>query len=183
MCDHVPSIPVRFDVGVPEEEYRYIPILWGKGGHRVKMVITSHALTSCMTHWIDGRTRPCYSPVAPCNGCKAQFPRLWKGFLGGICYHSGQEVIAMFTPHAVRPWKKRLAGEGKGVRGYLLSMTHEQGSRMGKVHLDLSAEPMPGNLPPPIDVESQLKGMWMRSAAARDPNDEDRWEMIPIPGE
>lgn len=181
MCDHVPAVPVRFDVPMPRSEFDFVPVLYCKFGQRVKVRVTSSHLTSCFTHWIDGRTRPCYTPVCECLGCKRRYPRLWKGFLGGICHFTRQTVIAMLTPHAVRPFRARLEGKDGGVRGALLTMYHMEGDVARKLRISLEDKPFEGVLPDELDVEAQLKWMWMREAARRDPEDENRFEMIPIP--
>jgi hypothetical protein len=182
MSERVPAIPVRFDVPMPEVEYGYVPILYPRAGQRVKLVATSTVLTSCMTHWIDDRTRPCYAPFVPCPGCSAGFARGWKGFLGGVCCYTSKIVIVMLTAHACRPWVSRLRGEAPGMRGYLLTVWHEGGGRAGKTRLAFSESPHTGPLPDPLDVEAQLKHMWAVTAARTPLENDRRWESIPVPG-
>lgn len=183
MCDHVPTVPIRFDVPVPEAEYPKRDILYGGNGRTERAIVTSRVMSSCMTHWAGGRTRPCYAPVVPCPGCLRGKPRLWKAFLAGIDFLTKKEVVLMLTPHGVRPWKARLTGSGTGVRGYTLTLTHEGGNRNGKLHVLLSDTPTAGLLPEPFDVEAHMQHVWAVEAARTDPDSAERWEMIPLPGE
>lgn len=182
MCDHVPAVPVRFDIPIPEDDQPKTPLLWGKRGERLKVLITSRTLTSCFTHFIKGRTRPCYSPHVHCPGCAAGYARIWRGFVGGLCWFSKIEAIAMLTVGAVRPWKARFEGRGEGMRGYLMTLEHQGGEAHGACKIDLQPVPRPGRLPDPFDVEARLKSMWARWAALQPPDDKERWESIPVPG-
>lgn len=182
MCDHVPNVPVRFDVPMPAQDYSYVPVLYARAGQRVKMRVLSRAVTGCMTHWIAGRTRPCYTPIAPCPGCGAGRPRAWKGFLGGICAYTRVRVITMLTSHACRPHVRRLRGEEGGVRGCLLTMFHEGASAAGRTRIELAQQLPEQELAEEFDVEAQLKHMWAVEAAKIGPDDDkERWELIPIP--
>jgi len=183
VCDHIPSIPMRMDEPIPEADFRAIPILWGKRGLRVKLQVTSPCLVSCMTHYIGARTRPCYAPVTHCRGCAAGYGRIWKGFLGGVCCYSRVNAIVMFGLGAARPWAERWRKDPGWARGQVLTLEHEGGRSEGSVRLTFAPPVLSGALPEPIDVEGALKATWARWAALTPPDAEERWEMIPLPGE
>lgn len=182
MCDHIPSVPVRFDVPIPEVEMENVPLLFGKKGARVKALITSPVMTSCMTHFVKGRTRPCYAPVLHCPGCAKQHPRIWKGFLGAMEWYTKGKAIVMLGVGGARPYRRRLMGEGRPVRGCLLTLEHQGGHPDGAVSVHIDEHPVAGRVPDAFDVEGHLKSMWARWAALQPPDDDERYELIPVPG-
>lgn len=182
MCDHVPTVPIRFDVPIPPGDYPRRDILYGCPGKVQRAIVTSRVISSCMTHWADGRTRPCYAPVAPCPGCAKGKPRLWKAFLAGLDFLTKKEVVLMLTPWGVRPWKGRLTGSGPGVRGYVLTLAAPGLEGPRRLQVSISDTPVTGPLPEPYDVEAHMMHVWAVEAAKADPDGDERWEMIPVPG-
>lgn len=182
MCDHVVALPMRFDEPIPPDTYPRRPIYYGKSGRVERAIVTSRVLRSCMTHYAEGRTRPCYAPVTGCPGCERRLPRLWKGFLAALDWKTRREVVLMLTAAAARPYKERLALAGAGLRGFVLTLAHEHPGGEGRLTVLCSDVPFAGALPEPFDVQAHMQHVWAVEAAKYDPDNPNRYEKIPLPG-
>jgi len=68
---------------VPPEGRRYIRIASPKVGKPVRFFSLSSAVLGVWTHWVDGRSHPCF--LEGCAWCTngTVYPRRWKGYLYG----------------------------------------------------------------------------------------------------
>jgi len=140
---------------------KLIPIISAPWHGKFWLVALNEDVLGVITHWVDGRTRPCYGKENGCVCAAVMLERRWKGYLGAWEPRMGRLYLAELTIDCYRHLPFDLQPGGAGVRGRAFAL-YRQGERknspvrieIGNILEDQSV------LPKRIDVKEALMRIW-----------------------
>lgn len=137
------------------------PILRVPATGKLQVIVLSHDLIGCYTHYHRGRTEPCTQDA--CDACAARTERRWHGWLGIRAIRSGACYILEVTAKASSPIDEYYRAH-RTLRGAIMTLHRYPARPNGRVHATLThPDAPPADLPACIDLQAQLLRMWSRS--------------------
>ena len=133
--------------------------LWrvsARGVHRV--IVLSHNLVGCYTHFYGGRTLPCGDEE--CLACDNGNARRWHGWLHTIGVESRAQGILELTSACALPIDEYFRAH-RTLRAAMLTARRTPAKPNGRVHIDLTpTEADRTDLPKGVDVRLVLNHLW-----------------------
>jgi hypothetical protein len=140
-------------------ELPYLRVLSPKPGSPVNGMILSPATVSVITHYVDGRTRPCTGDERHCEGCLRGLSQRPKAYLAVVDLSNNQYALAELTAECMRRTPS-LSAPKRSLRGMLLKLVRTGRNANSRVRAELSVTVVPQELPSEPDVREALKRIW-----------------------
>lgn len=156
---------VDWSVPPPALNVVYAPIMSPKKGEQRHALIVCEEFLGVKTHWIEKRTTGCLGAEEGCEGCRAKKPSRWKGYMGVLNLAGGKLWLAEFTPRAYGDVAQALAGGGKGLRGWHLTLSRANTHAQAQVRAAIrppTVQEKDIHLPAAFDIRRTLLLIWER---------------------
>jgi hypothetical protein len=131
----------------------------GSGG---MFTVFSRSIYGVWTHWGLYGSSPCLSERSKCDGCKARWPRRWKGYLHVYDFHNKRQCFLEITPAVAESISEQMGGrlEGVSLRGYRLQLRRGNGAK-ARLKVEVLAGLKDGpELPEEQSPEETLVKLW-----------------------
>lgn len=140
-----------------------------KGQEFYTYTILSESLYGLNIHYgrTSLRSSPHFTDKERCEGCKADVPMRWKGYLHCICHEKGQEVFLELTPASAQSLLVQLPGGN--LRGNRIQVKRTKGDNGRLIISVLTACQTPECLPKSKNVEQSLLRLWGFSQDGTEP--------------
>jgi len=112
-----------------------------------------------VTHWINGRTKPCIGAGNHCEGCKIGLDKRPKGYIAVACDFSGTVKLLEITEKAFDS-NLRLSSV-QGLRGLYFTARRKGETNNSELIIEINDAKKPAQqLPDDIDVQEVLCRIW-----------------------
>jgi len=141
-----------------------------ESGPPKEFMVLSYRLTGVWTHFLDGRTRPCFKENCPGCDNPEDTSRKWQGWLA-VCNPPGKTMrFLALTENAVRGCPSLIARSGpQGLRGRGIIVGRRTKSSRGEmvVHFSLATYDAE-RFPQAPDMEGWLSRLWRLHKSDKD---------------
>lgn len=143
--------------GAPRPRNTFARIVIPKTTQGFRGFILSDRLTGTDTHWIDGRTRPCFGNTCLCK--KERISARWKGWCGFLMLPSRERTVLEFTENAAHQLFMQVPPD-RAYRGLAVSLRRRTNKDRSPVDVVVHSGETCPNLPSDIDVAEILMSAW-----------------------
>lgn len=155
----------------PPEPGPEMPIIRLRACQKIHVLFLSPQIWGVNTHWNGEKSCPCMRDHSRCSGCKAHWPRRWKGYLDVI--DNGQQRRGFFelTPTSALAIK-RIIPLGETLRGVYAWIERLKGDR-ARLRVEVEtwkARAPEDKLPAPMDPFVTLSKLWRLNDGAKQIN-------------
>lgn len=111
-------------------------------------------------HWHGRRSSECTEGRMPCEGCKANWPQKWKGYVHVLNLASGTEGFLEITATCCSLLLAQ-APKGTSLRGLRFRLSKTRGGAKGRYLVSvLETRDDPAKLPEEREVLNTLRRLW-----------------------
>jgi len=122
------------------------------------LVILSHDIVGCDTHYWRGRTRPCEAPN--CDACQANQRPRWRGYLAVMSQRTEKIGVIELTPAAVAP-VDRAFRQARTLRGCQIALARKNEKPNGQLFAQISVpNETKEHLPKAPNLKTYLAKLW-----------------------
>jgi len=147
-------------VPLPTPSIAHIDIVWPRLSRPVSLLCLSRSWIGLWSHWMDGRSHPCLSPLG-CPGCEHERgKRHWTAYLVGWSKpHARKQILAL--PKRTVEASLILRDPSIDLRGCVIDASREGGVAHGPVRVNVrrDVDRVPGDADEP-DILRLLEQVW-----------------------
>lgn len=155
-----PTPSLTWSTRPPTDKHQHVPIHRPRPAARpLTGIITSHDVLGVELHWL-GRSVPHVEPRSLCEGCKAERPRRWEGYVSVWNPRTNAQFLVALTPGVMPTVEHYLELHGT-LRGAAIALARPGGKPTSRCTLDLERADAPeAQLPKPPDIAHTLAHVW-----------------------
>lgn len=156
----IPLEGIAWSLAPPKRRKVQAKIVRARPAEPVDVVIHSAQVLGVITHWVNGRTKPCLKDRCPCRTTPDRYRPIWKGYVLATNHHqAGKLVIVEITQEAAQA-EPRLSGGCEILRGARLQLRRRTASPASDVLPTLTVAYRPDWPPEPFPLLEALGIVW-----------------------
>lgn len=156
----VPPHNIAFRNCPPPRPRRVAKIVRPRPGEPLDVIVYTPQVWGMMTHWVNGRTKPCLAKDCPCQKEGSDLRSLWKGYLLAATYDKLSELVIVEISVEAAWQCKELQGQCQLLRGARLKLRRANAKANSQVIPELTLNHRTDWPAPPLDLVEALSRVW-----------------------